>query len=72
MSGVKWTVEIDNKRECYRIITDVPVMEHDGVKERQWIADVFERSDAIAIANSHNAALAGRSFKKQKQNKEKK
>lgn len=57
MSGVKWTVEVDNKRECYRILTDMPTMEHDGVKERQWIADVFEQSDAIAITNSHNAAL---------------
>lgn len=33
MSGVKWVVEVDNKRECYRILTDVPVMEHDGIKE---------------------------------------
>ena len=57
MSGVKWTVEVDNNRECYRILTDVPVMEHDGVNEQQWIADVFEYSDAVAIANSHNAAL---------------
>lgn len=57
MSGVKWVVEVDNKRECYRILTDVPVMEHDGVKEQQWIADVFEQSDAIAIANRHNATL---------------
>ena len=57
MSGVKWIVVVDNKRECYRILTDGPVMEHDGVKERQWIADVFEQSDAIAITNSHNAAL---------------
>ena len=57
MSDVKWTVEVDNNRECYRILTDVSVMEHDGVKERQWIADVFEHSDAVAIANSHNAAL---------------
>ena len=57
MSGVKWAVEVDSKRECYRILTSVPVQEHDGVKERQWIADVFEQSDAIAISESHNAAL---------------
>ena len=57
MSDVKWAVEVDSNRECYRILTDAPVMEHDGVKEQLWIADVFEQSDAIDITNRHNAAL---------------
>ena len=50
----KWMIETDNDRECYRILTEEFVQEHDGVPERVWIADVFDYKDALEIVNSHN------------------
>lgn len=51
---IRWISELDSDNECYRIFTELPVMEHDGIKERQWIANVFEYSDAMEIVNAHN------------------
>ena len=48
-----WVFETDNERECYRILTKEPIIEHDGTKERQWIADVFEESHARYICSLH-------------------
>ena len=52
-----WIVKSDGDRECYRILTADKCIEHDGTKERQWIADVYEYSDAKNIVSLHNAAL---------------
>ena len=54
MRGVLWMSKLDPSRDCYRILT-VPIIEHNGIKEHQWIADVFEMSDADAIVKEHNS-----------------
>jgi hypothetical protein len=53
----KWVIEVDNDNECYRILTERNVQEHDGVPEQVWVANVFELDDAVAIVSSHNSAM---------------
>ena len=54
---MKWTYEVDSERECYKILTEEKIIEHDGKKEPQWIADVFELEDAEEIVNTHNRLI---------------
>lgn len=57
MTDERWTIEVDNENECYRILTERNVQEHDGVPEQVWVANVFEMDDAVEIVTAHNAAL---------------
>ena len=52
MMNLKWVVEFNSDRECYKILTKL-----DNIHEQQWIADVFEKTYADEIVFCHNYFL---------------
>jgi len=55
--GKMWTIDTNNKDNFYRILTVERVINSEGKKEHEWIANVFELCDAMEIIQAHNNSI---------------
>ena len=52
-----WAIDTENKESFYRIVTVEKVINLEGKKEHQLIANVFELCDAMEIIRAHNDSI---------------